>query len=157
MINFLSQSMKLLDNLNGQQTLHSLHRAVAYHIKIGNGKFMFRLWKCSNLKCSMLKCSDWKCSDCKHQAGKCWDWQNGMAFLGRHKYEWCCNKHYVIKYNWLENHILGNCSRLLKSCIKWGGAPTPAGTSMFIMWTHIHIHLSPINANCFCFQIACKS
>ena len=121
MINFLSQSMKLLDNLNGQQTLHTLHRAVAYHIKIGNGKFIFRLWKCSNLKCSMLKCSDWKCSDCKHQAGKCWDWQNGMAFLGRHKYEWCCNKHYVIKYNWLENHILGNCSRLLKSCIKWGG------------------------------------
>ena len=29
--------MKLFDNFNGRQASHSSHRAVAYHIKIGNG------------------------------------------------------------------------------------------------------------------------
>ena len=53
-INFLSQSMKLIDNFNGRQAPHS----------------------CST-SYQDLKCWDWK-----HQAGKCWDWQNGMALLG---------------------------------------------------------------------------
>ena len=41
-INFLSQSVKLLDNFNGQQTSHSSCRAVAYHVKIQLGNVQIR-------------------------------------------------------------------------------------------------------------------
>ena len=37
--------MKLLDNFSGLQASHSLHWAVAYHIKIGNAQIIIKLDK----------------------------------------------------------------------------------------------------------------
>ena len=74
-INFLSHSMKLLNNLNGSQALHFSHRAVAYHIKIGN----VQIW---NVQIWNAQIGDVQIGN----IGKCWDGQNGMPLLGHHNF-----------------------------------------------------------------------